>query len=296
MGSEEELLSFCNNMVETAQEKQKTVLRNAPDIPVEVKFSSNPNGPEGRYSSPSVDGTRPGIYWIKKDVPRPKSDLVALTLHEAVPGHHTQESFSLQNDLPMFRLITEYRYYTSVPFNWLFFTSYGEGWALYAEYLGEEMEMYSTPYEKFGRYASEIHRAVRLVVDTGMHMFNMSRDDAVQYMKDNTVLSDESVENEINRYISFPGQACAYKIGELKLKELRTFSQKELGSNFDVRDFHNVILTLGNSPISAVEEQVKSWVAKVKSDSSGSERNQGICVGLLVVTIVASVGEMLLRM
>ena len=180
------------------------------------------------YRPGAADGSRSGQYFLNTYnlASRPLYELPALTLHESVPGHHLQLSFQAENEhLPDWR-----RFY--------YFQAYGEGWGLYSEFLGEEMGVYTTPYERFGRLIYEMWRAVRLVVDTGIHAFEWSRDDAIAYMLENTGLTETNVIAEVDRYITTPGQATAYKYGELKIKELRRRAENALGQAFDLREFH----------------------------------------------------------
>lgn len=185
---------------------------------------------------------------------RPKYEMVALTLHEAVPGHHLQVALheEMQGVHPIRTMV------------WL--TAYGEGWALYAERLGLEVGegdkgFYTDPYDDFGRLTYEMWRACRLVVDTGIHANKWSRQQAIDFMLANTGLSPYNIEREVDRYIAWPGQATAYKMGELKIRELRTLAEKELGARFDIRDFHEAILGAGPLPLPALEERVRRWIA-----------------------------------
>ena len=183
----------------------------------------------GRYVPAAVGGRESGTYWVNTyDLPsRPLYVLPALTLHEAVPGHHLQGALAAeQGEQPPFR-------------RYSYISAYGEGWALYAEHLGVEMGIYRTPYEHFGRLTYEMWRAGRLVVDTGMHALGWSRERAVAFLRDNTALSTHEIDTEVDRYISWPGQALSYRIGYLKIRELRTKAEKELGEHFDVRLFHD---------------------------------------------------------
>jgi uncharacterized protein (DUF885 family) len=203
------------------------------------------------YNPPAGDGSRPGIYSLNTyDLPsRPLYELEALSLHEAVPGHHLQ--IALQQELaslPAFRRFER-------------FTAFVEGWALYAERLGLEVDFYTDPYSDFGRLTFEMWRACRLVVDTGMHYFGWSRERAIEFMAANTALTRLNIRNEVDRYISWPGQALAYKIGELKIRELRAFAEEALGEGFDVRVFHDQVLGRGAVPLSLLEEQMRAWVA-----------------------------------
>lgn len=209
----------------------------------------------GRYSPPS-SSTQPGYYWVNTyNLPsRPLYVLPALTLHEAVPGHHLQISLNSEmgDEIPQFRKN-------------LYLSAYGEGWGLYSEFLGDEMGIYTTPYEEFGKYTYEMWRACRLVVDTGIHIKNWTRAEAVTYLKSNTALSIHEVNTEIDRYISWPGQALSYKIGELKIRELRQLAEKELGSKFDVRQFHEIILEEGTVTLNILEKRILNYIKKMKN-------------------------------
>jgi len=179
---------------------------------------------------------------------RPKYEMIPLTLHESVPGHHFQSSLARERaDLPEFR-------------RHLWLQGFGEGWAVYAEGLGTEMGLYGDPYDDFGRLLYEMWRACRLVVDTGMHAFGWSRERAVAFMRENTALSEHNVTTEVDRYISWPGQATAYKIGQLKIRALRKQAERELGSRFDVRAFHDILLAEGTLPLTVLEERVVRWI------------------------------------
>jgi uncharacterized protein (DUF885 family) len=214
-----------------------------------VPESIAPKYTTGRYVSPRSDD-QPGYYWVNTYAldKRPLYALPALTLHEAVPGHHLQISLAAEmEELPNVRRST-------------YISAFGEGWGLYSEYLGVEVGIYEDPYDDFGRLSYEMWRACRLVVDTGMHLFGWSRDKAVYYMLENTALSEHNVNTEIDRYISWPGQALSYKIGEIKIKELRARAESALGENFDVRDFHDAVLANGSVPLFVLEQHIDAFI------------------------------------
>ena len=206
------------------------------------------------YQSPSVDGSRPGTYYVNlynlRDMS--KNELEALAYHEGFPGHHLQRALQTElGDLPPFRRFGG-------------FTAYTEGWGLYTEELGKDMGFYEDPYSDFGRLGMELWRACRLVVDTGIHEKQWSREKAIQYLKDNTPNPEGDIVKAIERYITTPGQATAYMIGKLKIMELRSKAQTELGEKFDYRGFHDTVLTSGPVPLSILEENIDAWILAEK--------------------------------
>ncbi len=239
-----------------------------PEKDVQVR-ESPVNDVKGMYVRPSTDGSRPGVFFVNLNSPeeRPRFTMVAFSLHEANPGHHFQRSRGIAADFPRFRKEMDSRHYQGPPVLFPEYTSYCEGWALYSEYLGEEIGAYRDQYDLFGRYLEEIHRAARLVVDTGIHVFGWSRQQAIDYMMDNTCDPREQIEIEIDRYITWPGQACGYKIGEIKIKELRKKSEEILMDKFDVKEFHEVMLRNGALPHRLLDKVVTDWINEKKAMS-----------------------------
>lgn len=205
----------------------------------------------GRYVGAPLDALRGGYYWVNtsKLESRPLYAIPALTLHEAAPGHHTQSALALeQQDQPAFRRND-------------YISAYGEGWGLYAEKLGVELDIYETPYEHFGRLTYEMWRACRLVIDTGVHALGWTREEAQEYLASRTALSVHEVTTEVDRYISWPAQALSYKLGEYTLWELRREAEARLGERFDVRAFHDFILGLGSVTLEILQDEVRAWIA-----------------------------------
>jgi uncharacterized protein (DUF885 family) len=203
------------------------------------------------YNSPAPDGSRPGIYYVNlSDMTQVlKPQIEAISYHEGAPGHHFQIAYAQEIEgLPRFRRFGGYG-------------AYAEGWGLYAERLGKEMGYYPDPYSDFGRLSLELWRAVRLVTDTGLHAKRWSREDAIAYFQHNSLLSERDIVKEVERYITNPGQATSYKIGELKIRELRARAEAALGARFDIRDFHTVVLGSGSVPLDVLEDQVDAWIA-----------------------------------
>lgn len=217
------------------------------EIPAEIAESTT----TAYYNPGSPDVGIAGFYYVNtsKLDQRPFWEIPALSVHEAVPGHHMQIALQQELDMPDFRKYGA------------FFTAFVEGWGLYSERLGIEMELYDTPAKNMGRLSYEMWRATRLVVDTGIHSKGWSKQQAIDFMTDNTALSEANIEAEVNRYISWPGQALAYKIGELKIRELRRKATAELGDKFDLREFHDVVLGQGAVPLDILEAQVNRWIA-----------------------------------
>lgn len=257
--SPKELLMIGRDMAKRADEQLPRFFKTLPRKPYGVAPVPDAIAPKytgGRYVGTSNESTDPGYYWINTyDLPsRTLYTLPSLTVHEAVPGHHLQGALNneLGDSIPNFRKD-------------LYLSAYGEGWGLYTEFLAEDMGMYTTPYEKFGQLTYEMWRACRLVVDTGIHAKGWTREHVVDFMASNTALSLHEVNTETDRYISWPGQALSYKIGELKIRELRKKAKKELGSDFDIREFHEVILEQGTVTLEILENRIYAYIDKVKN-------------------------------
>jgi uncharacterized protein (DUF885 family) len=204
------------------------------------------------YNSPAPDGSRPGIYYVNlSDMTQVlKPQIEGISYHEGAPGHHFQIAYAQEMEhLPSFRRFGGYG-------------AYSEGWGLYAERLGKEMGFYQDPYSDFGRLSTELWRAVRLVTDTGLHAKRWSREQAMDYFRHNSLLSERDIQKEVERYITNPGQATSYKIGELKIEELRAKAEAALGDRFDIKDFHTVVLGSGAVPLDVLGDLVDAWIAK----------------------------------
>ncbi len=255
-----EILMIARDMAKRADAQLPKFFKTLPRKPYGVAPVPDAIAPKytgGRYIGTSKNSTEPGYYWVNTyDLPsRTLYTLPALTVHEAVPGHHLQGSLNneLGDSIPQFRRN-------------LYLSAYGEGWGLYSEFLADEMGMYTTPYEQFGKYTYEMWRACRLVVDTGIHAKGWTRDQVVKYMSENTALSLHEINTETDRYISWPGQALSYKIGEIKIRELRKKAETELNEKFDIRDFHEVILEQGTVTLAILETRVNNYINKVKNE------------------------------
>ena len=256
----EQLLAHARNISKKLDEQLPRYFKTLPRKPygvAPVPDAIAPKYTSGRYVGTSPTSTDPGYYWVNTYnlSSRPLYVFPSLTAHEAVPGHHLQGSLNseLAESIPRFRRD-------------LYLSAYGEGWGLYSEYLADEMGIYSTPYEHFGKLTYEMWRACRLVVDTGIHAFGWTREEAVNFMSKNTALSIHEVNTEIDRYISWPGQAISYKIGELKIRELREKAEKEMRNQFDIRDFHEVILEKGTVTLPILESRILGYIKSKQSN------------------------------
>lgn len=260
----EALLTAYRDISKRIDPELVKVFRTIPRQPYGVRPIPDTVAPDtttAYYQPGASDGTRAGFYYVnlyKPDV-RPIWEMMPLSLHEAVPGHHFQFARSLElPDAPMFRKTA-------------YFVAYSEGWGLYAEQLGFDMGLYDDPYDRMGQLAYEMWRAVRLVVDTGMHAKGWSREKAIAYFKDNAPKTEQDIVNEIDRYIGDPGQALAYKIGQLKISELRARAQAKLGDRFDLRAFNDEVLSTGSVPLQALETHMNAWMEAPAKPRSGAQ-------------------------
>lgn len=254
-----ELLQYAAYLAKKSDAELPKLFKTLPRTPygvMEVPAEFAPKYTTGRYSGASRDD-QAGFYWVNTYAldRRPLYEMPALTLHEAVPGHHLQVSLAREQDnLPDYRR----SFYTS---------AFGEGWGLYAEYLGIEMGFYQDPYSNFGRLTYEMWRAARLVVDTGMHSMGWSRQQAIDFLAANTALSMHNVTTEIDRYISWPAQALSYKLGELTIKRLRAEAEQALGTKFNLREFHDVVLGNGSLPLALLEQQIRAYIVTQQANT-----------------------------
>ncbi|WP_028890980.1 DUF885 family protein [Tenacibaculum sp. 47A_GOM-205m] len=252
----QQIIDNFNAIHEKMKPQLEKLFGNKPKTPFVVKQTEKfrEASASAEYNPGSLDGTRPGVFYTP--IPDATKYNVfsdeALFLHEAIPGHHYQISLTQENeDLPDFRKT-------------LWYSAYGEGWALYTENLGKELGLYTDPYQYFGMLGMEMHRAIRLVVDTGIHAKGWSREKAIQYSLDNEAEGEVSIISEIERYMANPGQALSYKIGQLKIRELRAKAKKELGDKFDIKEFHNQVLETGCIPLALLENKIDKWIASQK--------------------------------
>ncbi len=252
----EQVINHFNQIHQRMKPQLKKLFKEAPKTKFVVRRTESfrESSASAQYNLGSLKDNRPGVFYVpipdasKYNIQRDES----LFLHEAIPGHHYQISLAQENDsLPKFRKN-------------LWFSAYGEGWALYTESLGKELGLYKDPYQYFGMLGAEMHRAVRLVVDTGLHSKGWTREQAIQYSLDNEALSKAMITREVERYMANPGQALSYKIGQLKIIELRTIAENELGDKFDIKEFHHMILNKGCLPLAILEESILQWVKENK--------------------------------
>lgn len=253
----ENVLDSFRNIQKVIDPNLKKMFGRVPKTPFEIRQTEafREASASAEYIQGNADGSRPGIFYTP--IPNPKkfnstSGMQSLFLHEAIPGHHYQISLQQENEaLPKFR-------------RFLWYGAYGEGWALYSESLGKELGLYTDPYQYMGALGDEIHRAIRLVVDVGLHSGKMTREEAIKYMMDNEAISEEGAVAEVERYMAIPGQALSYKIGALKIRELRNQCQQILGDKFSLSDFHDQLLRDGVLPLRVLEAKMLAWANEVK--------------------------------
>lgn len=250
-----DVLDAFENIHQRMQPNLKKEFTHVPKTPFEIRQTEafRAASASAEYNQGSADGSRPGIFYVPiLDATKfnTTSGMESLFLHEAIPGHHYQISLTQENtSLPKFRRFGGDN-------------AYVEGWALYCESLGKELGLFTDPYQHMGALGDEIHRAIRLVVDVAIHTKGMTREQAIKYMMDNEPISEQGATAEIERYMAMPGQALGYKIGALKIRELRTKYEKQLGSKFNIAEFHNQILKDGSMPLSVLETKMDAWAAK----------------------------------
>ena len=252
----EQVIANFNAIYDRMKPQLAVLFNKVPKTPFEVRRTEafREASASAEYNPGSQDGSRPGIFYVP--IPNVEEYNVFsdedLFLHEAIPGHHYQISLTLENeDLPAFRRN-------------LWYSAYGEGWALYCESLGRELGLYEDPYQYFGMLSAEMHRAIRLVVDTGIHSKGWSRERAIQYSLDNEAESEASIISEIERYMAIPGQALSYKVGQLKIRELRARAEEALGNDFDVKAFHDLVLEGGCLPLAVLETKIDAYIQAAK--------------------------------
>jgi len=255
-----QVIAHFEQIHETMKPQLPKLFNKTPKTPFEIRRTESfrEASASAEYNQGSKDGTRPGIFYVP--IPNAKTYNIysdeSLFLHEAIPGHHYQISLQQENDsLPEFRRT-------------LWYSAYGEGWALYCESLGKELGLYTDPYQYFGMLSAEMHRAIRLVVDAGIHSKGWTREEAIQYSLDNEARSKDGITAEIERYMANPGQALSYKIGQLKIKELRQKAQDKLKDKFDIREFHDLVLSTGCIPLKLLENKVNSWIEGKRTNSN----------------------------
>ena len=266
--SEDDLLEYTRALAKKIDPLLVKLFRTFPRLPYGVEPAPTeiaPGMPSAYASAAAPDGSRPGYFYINTYKPetRPEYEVTSLILHEAVPGHTFQGGIAIElKDIPKFRRYGGY-------------SAYAEGWALYCESLGDELGLYDDPYVRVGRLSNEMWRAVRLVVDTGMHQKHWTRQQAIDYFVAHVATTEYNASSEVDRYISWPGQALAYKMGELKIKELRERVTKQLGSAFDLQEFHDAVLLQGPLPLTVLEKQVNLWLEKKKAEKEETEQKRG---------------------
>jgi len=261
--SKEELLAVGREIVfDKIYPRLTRLFDSIPKTKLEVNETPSSEYPAGFYLAGTEDGSRPGKYSLNtfKHDSQPKYDMISLSLHEAVPGHHLQGSYMLEKPgVAQFRKVLEDRNYFQSPSRFPFYTAYVEGWALYCETLGTELGLYNDPLDRFGHLSADMFRACRLVVDTGMHAMGWSMEDAVTFMLEHSAASKDNIQGEVRRYITWPGQAVGYKVGQLKILELRRKAERKLGEKFDIKTFHKLVLDSAG-PLDVLENKIDQYI------------------------------------
>lgn len=275
-GSKEELLStYRQRVYGDIYPLMHQLFDSVPEVNVTIEGVDEPNAVFAYYSGPSMDGSRQGTFFLNSYIydKHKKYEVTALSLHEAIPGHHFHFAYTRKNpSTPDFRKYIDSTRMGDVPAKFPLHTVFVEGWGLYAEMLGEELGLYADPYQRLGRYSFELLRASRLVVDTGIHALGWSRDKAVNFLLEHTGMSETAIQIEVNRYITWPGQACSYKIGEIKIRELRQKAQNALGNLFRLQDFHGVLLQC-TGPLNILEQCVNNYIERTIPSIDEPEEN-----------------------
>eukprot|EP00092_Neocalanus_flemingeri_P025835 GFUD01028002.1.p1 GENE.GFUD01028002.1~~GFUD01028002.1.p1 ORF type:complete len:569 (-),score=195.27 GFUD01028002.1:15-1721(-) len=260
--AEEVLEAFSTIIHDRINPNLTKIFHSCPKAKLEITEAPIPDYPAAFYIAGTEDGARPGKLFVNtfKYASQPRYDMVTLALHETNPGHHLQASYTLEKEgMPQFRKVMEDRVYSQAPSRFPINTAYMEGWALYTETLGDDLGLYDDPMDKYGHLSAEIFRACRLVVDTGMHAMGWSMEQAVEYMMEHSAASKENIVGEVNRYVTWPGQAVGYKIGQMKIIELRRRAEQVLGDKFDIKQFHDVVLSAAG-PLNILERQVDQFI------------------------------------
>jgi len=261
--SEEELLDAFSTIIhERINPRLSKIFLSCPQSKLEITRVPMPDYPAAFYIAGTEDGARPGKLFVNtfKFASQPRYEMVSLSLHETNPGHHLQGSYMLEREgMPQFRKVMEDRVYSQAPSRFPINTAYVEGWGLYSETLGHDLGLYDDPMDRYGHLSEEIFRACRLVVDTGMHAMGWSMEQAVQYMMEHSAASKENIVGEVNRYVTWPGQAVGYKIGQMRIIQLRRKAEEALGDKFDIKQFHEVVLRAAG-PLYILERQVDQFI------------------------------------
>ncbi|CAI9739242.1 Hypothetical predicted protein [Octopus vulgaris] len=265
----DEIFKKYKEIIKNIRSKLDKYFRDYEEMPL-IIAPTQTDGPAAVYNVVRMNGQTKGVFGLNvmRPLEMPTYEMSALALHEAVPGHHFQSSYLARSKQQSWRTKGSLNDYFMIPYQFPFYTAFVEGWGLYSEFLGEEMGIYKTDYDRIGRYAFELLRAYRLVIDTGIHAKQMTRQHGIDLLTNFTGLSEKQASIEIDRYITIPGQACAYKFGELKIRELRRKAEKALGDKFDLKDFHAAVLENGRVPLDILEQIVDNMIEKQKQLSA----------------------------